>query len=106
MSNIKLKRSGDMRADLIATSTSFAELARHNVKLGLVKNTVLLLMAVTAMSTAGWWGALLALLALLAMVWSATGWVRVLSRSPMVTPGSAPQRVQASRGNSGTSSLR
>lgn len=84
------KSSGDVRVDLVATSTSFAELVMHNVKNGIVKNTLLLFLAVTAMSTAGWWGWLLAFAAVASMTWSAKGWVRILSRSPMITPGNAP----------------
>jgi curved DNA-binding protein CbpA len=81
------KSSGDVRVDLVATSTSFAELVVHNVKNGIVKNTLIVALAITAAATAGWWGWLVALSALFAVGWSAKGWIRIFAKSPMVTPG-------------------
>jgi curved DNA-binding protein CbpA len=81
------KSSGNVRVDLVATSTSLAELVVHNAKHGAIKNTLLVTLAITAMATAGWWGWFVAFAAIFSIGWSARSWIRVLAKSPMVTPG-------------------
>lgn len=80
------KSTGDVRQDLVVTSASFAELVVHNVRNGAVKNSLLAVLGVTAAATAGWWGWVLAILAGASIFWSAKSWIRVIAKSPMVTP--------------------
>jgi len=86
------KSSGSVRGDLVATATSLGEIVVHNVKHGIVKNSLLLALCVTVVVTAGWWGWVLTLLAVASMVGSLRGWLRILAKSPIVTPGSARGR--------------
>lgn len=86
------KSSGDARVDLVATATSLGELVVHNIKHGAIKNSLVVVLVVTAVVTAGWWGWVLALLAAASMAWSMRGWFKILAKSPIVTPGSARGR--------------
>ena len=84
--NLGFKSTGDVRQDLVRTSTSFAELVVHNVKHGAVKNGVIFVLALTAMATAGWWGWIIAFFGIASVTWSMKSWIGVVSRSPVVTP--------------------
>ena len=81
------KSTGNMRQDLVVTSESFANLVMHNVKYGALKNVLLITLAITVMSTAGWWGLVLGLGAFGSLGYSMKSWIKIISKSPIVTPG-------------------
>lgn len=81
------KSTGNMRQDLVVTSESFAYLVMHNVKHGGLRNLLLVTLSITAMATAGWWGWIIGGSAIASMTFGMTAWVRIIAKSPMVTPG-------------------